>query len=116
MSKEIRKKRANLVNTDDIANEILSKWKEKPHAVKRFLGVLKRVFDWGMAHEYIKYRQNPISLQQDSLLMEQLPEIKNKYAHNGAPAVKDVPLLFRELLCSGQKQVLGALYTILSSM
>lgn len=116
LSEKTRHKRANLVKTDDILAEVLPIWEEKPHAVKQFLGALKRVFDWGMSHEYIKYRPNPINLQKDSLLMEQLPAIKNPYSHLGAPAVKDVPLLFREMLCSGKKQILGALYTILTSM
>lgn len=116
LSEKTRTKRANQIITDDIVAEILPLWNEKPFAVKQFLGVLRRVFEWGMSHEYIKYRQNPVNLHQDSLLMEQLPAIKNRYCHLGAPAVKDVPLLFRELLCSGRKQILGALYTILSSM
>lgn len=116
LSEKIRKKRANLIKTDDIVAEILPIWQEKPHSARKFLGVLRRVFDWGMSHEYIKYRQNPISLHQDSLFMEQLPAFQDEYSHNGAPAVKDVPLLIRELLCSGRKQVLGALYAILTSM
>lgn len=116
LSENTRHKRANLIKTDDVLTDILPIWEEKPHAVKQFLGALKRVFDWGMSHEYIKYRPNPINLQKDGLLMEQLPAMKNPYSHLGAPAVKDVPLLFREMLCSGKRQILGALYTILASM